>query len=342
MPFSLTVSRPLFLSLFCLAASSRAVLAQTPSRARVIAQSKDVAAIAHLDIAPNDNWMLSSSGDGTDFWLWNLNAPTKPRALPGQFFAWSRDGARLATWDDPKLDSDFKGKQRLTILDLNSQRVVQRALDLPTSDSAAELSFAPNGQSVMLKSSNYKRTFVWNFNARTGKKSATKETQSSRPLTATATRHFVQSDYQEVGTQVQVYDLTGRKIYDWHNPSEYDVWKLSSDGALMWRSSFDTSRFNFYDAPSGRLLWRLPTTEADSGSFGHYPQWSKNGKVVGFIKGQTLRTYDARTGKVLHTMNVCPFNLSAFAPGDVYALSRRGDFLIIADARPQLWHVRLK
>ncbi len=274
-----------------------------------------------------------------EFRLWNLEKPGKARSLPGQDFAWSREGARLATWDDPKTNIS-KGPQRLTILDLNSQKVAQFPLDLPTTDSAIDLNFAPDGQAVNLRSSSYQRTIVWTIDARTGKIAAVKETKGSRTVAATSKRHFVQSDYQ-AGAQVQVYDLSGRKIYYWRNPHEYDEWKLSSDGALMWRSSYNTSRFNFYDALSGRLLWRLPTIEADSGIFGHYPQWSKDGKVVAFIKGQTLRTYDARTGKVLHSANVGSFDIRAFYRGDAYALSRRGDFVIIADKRDQIWRVRL-
>ena len=192
-----------------------------------------------------------------------------------------------------------------------------------------------------LRSSSYKRTIVWTIDARTGKIKAVEETKGSRTMIATPQRHFVQSAYKEVGTQVQVYDLKGRKIYDWHNSSEYDVWELSSDSALMWRSSFDTSRFNFYDALSGRLLWRLPTIEADSGMFGHYPQWSGDGQTVAFVNGQTLRTYNARTGKVLHSLKVGSFDIRAFYRGDAYALSRRGDFVIIADKRNQIWRVPL-
>ena len=327
--------------LLCVVAVGNLGRAQTPPKARVIVRSK-ADAIAHLDLAPGDLWMLSRSGQGDNFRLWNLKKPSNARALPGQFFAWSHDGARLTTWDDSKAD-DSKGQQRLTVLDLNSQKVAQFPLDLPTAGSAVKLEFAPDGRTVKLRASNFKRTFTWTLDARTGKMREVEETKGSRTMTATPKRHFVRSDYQEVGTQVQVYDLNGHKIYDWHNPSEYDVWELSSDGKLMWRSSFDTGRFNFYDALSGHLLWRLPTTEADSGTFFHYPQWSKDGKVVGFVKGQTLRTYDARTGKVLHTVDSYSFNRNAFADGrDAYALSQHGDFLIVADASKHLWRVSLR
>ena len=332
------------IGVFCLfygVAAGNVVVAQTPPKAHVIAHSKGGTNIANLDIASNDAWMLSSSGDNDDFHLWNLRKPDKSRALPGRYFAWSRDVARLATWDDPKAEGS-KGQQRLTILDLNSQKVAQFPLDLPTSDSGISLDFSPDGHNVMLHASNYKHGFVWKLDAHTGKLSATEETKGSRTVIATPARHFVQSNYQEVGTQVQVYDLTGRKIYGWHNPSEYDVWELSIDAKLMWRSSFDTGRFNFYDALSGRLLWRLPTTEADSGTFGHYPQWSKGGQIVGFIKGQTLRTYDARRGKVTHSVNIGSYGLKAFDAGDAYAISRCGDFLIVADAKGQIWRVPLR
>lgn len=331
------------LGLFCLAVFSDVSSAQTPPQARVIAKPKLATPIAHLDIAPNDRWILSSSGEGDDFQLWNLKAPNNPRTLPGQYFAWSRDGARLATWDDPKADSGSKGKQRLTILDLPTQRVAQFSFDLPTTDSALDFNFSPDRRAVALRARNYKHTITWNFDTRTGKMRAVKETQGSRTTMATSKRHFVQSDYKEVGTQVQVYDLSGHEIYEWHNPSEYDGWELSSDDALMWRASADTGRFNFYDTLSGHLLWRLPTPQADSGSFGHYPHWSHNGKVVAFVKGQTVRTYDARTGKVLHTVSGYPFSPNAFKDWrDAYAISQHGDFVVVADAKNQLWRVTLK
>ena len=329
------------LSLLCLICPIKAE--PTPPKARVVAKAKAVESVAHLDIAPGDGWMLSSSGDGTDFFLWNLKKSGKARALPGQYFAWSPNGSRLATWADPKLDYGGKGKQRLTVLDLNSQRVTQHAFDLPTSESAISLKFAPEGRNVILRSSNYKRGFTWTLNPQTGRLSATEETKSSRTMIVTPARHFVQSDYQEVGTQVQVYDLSGRKIYDWHNPNEYDVWELSSDARLMWRSSFNTGRFNFYDAQSGQLLWRLPTGEADSGTFSHYPQWSKGGQVVGFVKGQILRTYDARSGKIVGTANANAFHRAAFAGRrDAYAISQRGDFAMVAASDGELWRVSLR
>ena len=329
------------LGLLCLIDPIKA--APTPLNARVFAKAKEVESIAHLDIAPGDGWMLSSSGRGDDLRLWNLEKPGKARALPGQFYAWSPDGSRLATWADPKSDYGGKGKQRLTILDLNSQRVIQQTFDLPTSDSAISLEFAPDGRNVMLRASNTKRGLTWTLNPQTGRLNAVEETKGSRTLIVTATRHFVQSDYGEVGRQVQVYDLSGRKIYDWRNPSEYDVWELSSDARLMWRSSYSTSRFNFYDAQSGQLLWRLPTDEADSGTFSYYPQWSKNGQIVGFVKGQTLRTYDARSGKVTGTANANAFNRAAFAGRrDAYAISQRGDFAMVAAPDGELWRVSLR
>ena len=245
-------------------------LAQTLPKARIIASPKVVNPIYNLYIAPNDKWLLSSSSMSDEFQLWNLEKLGKVRSLPGQDLAWSHDSARLATLDDPKTNLS-KGQQRLTILDLNSQKVAQFPLDLPTSGSAVNLEFAPDGRAVNLRSSSYKRTIIWHLDAHTGKMRAVEESKGSRTMIATSKRHFVQSDYN-AGIQVQVYDLSGRKIYDWYNPNEYDEWKLSSDNALMWRSSYDTKRFNFYDALSGRLLWRLPTTEADSGMFGHYPQ----------------------------------------------------------------------
>lgn len=342
--FHLSIRAPQIglVGLMCLVAFGDVSSATTPQKARVIAKPKLAMPIAHLDISPDNYWILSSSGAGDDFHLWNLKSPNNPRALNGQYFAWSHSGAHLATWDDPKVN-DSKGKQQLTILDLPTQRVHQFAFDLPTADSALDFKFAPDGRTVALSASNYKRTATWNLDTRTGKMSAVKETQGSRTLIETAKRHFVQSPYKEVGTQVQVYDLSGHKIYDWHNPSEYDVWEISSDGALMWRSSADTGRFNFYDALSGKLLWRLPTTEADSGSFGHYPHWSHDGKVVAFVKGQTVRTYDARTGKVLYTASGYSFNRKAFRDGrDAYAISDKGDFLIVADAKNQMWRVALK
>ena len=116
--------------LICGVSSGDVSVAQTPQKARVIASPKVVNPIYNLDIAPNDKWLLSSSSMSDEFRLWNLEKPGKARSLPGQDFAWSREGARLATWDDPKAN-DSKGQQRLTILDLNSQKVAQFPLDLP-------------------------------------------------------------------------------------------------------------------------------------------------------------------------------------------------------------------